>query len=196
MSKYKNSILIIIAVLLLIYAAFISIIPSILTSSFNTSKFEEKFYQATSLLTTVDSVSYKIKPNLDTIITVKNLNLEYIDHQPLLDAKYVELTTSLSAIFGSTYKIKSLNARNITYSDQILPNGENKIAFLPGAFNSKIFGKKKITIIAGPVNIKNYNISYRTPETYKENKIREIDYSKSEVKDFLTSFYYTNVKIK
>ena len=55
MMKNKNTILIIIAVILLIYATFISIVPLILTKSFDITKFEQKFYEATSFITTLDS---------------------------------------------------------------------------------------------------------------------------------------------
>ncbi len=196
MSNYKNTIMIVIAAILLVYAAFISIIPAIKTSSFNIKDFEQKCYDATSLITTVDSVQYKIKPNLKTIIIVKNLELRYIDNQPLFYARNIELTSTLGALFGNKFDIKSLYLKNIKYEDQILANGENKLAFLPGAFNSELFGKKSITIIPGDVTVKNFDIKYIGPTTFKEKFIRENTYSKEEVKEFLSQFYFSHVNIK
>ncbi len=196
MSNYKNTIMIVIAAILLVYAAFISIIPAMKTSSFNIKDFEQKCYDATSLITTVDSVQYKIKPNLKTIIIVKNLELRYIDNQPLFYARNIELTSTLGALFGNKFDIKSLYLKNIKYEDQILANGENKLAFLPGAFNSELFGKKSITIIPGDVTVKNFDIKYIGPTTFKEKFIRENTYSKEEVKEFLSQFYFSHVNIK
>ena len=196
MSNYKNTIMIVIAAFLLLYAAFISIIPAIKTSSFNIKDFEQKCYDATSLITTVDSVQFKIKPNLKTIIIVKNLELRYIDNQPLFYARNIELTSTIGALFGNKFDIKSMYLKNIKYNDQILDNGENKLAFLPGAFNSEVFGKKSITVIPGEVTVKNLDIKYIGPNTFKQKFIRENSYSKEEVKEFLSQFYFSHVNIK
>ncbi len=196
MSNYKNTIMIALAVLLFLYAAFISIVPAIKTNSFNTKQFEQKCYDATSLITTVESIQYKVKPNLKTIIIVKDLELKYIDNQPLFSAKDIELTSSLSALFGNKFDVKSLYLKNVKYDDQVLSNGENKLAFLPGAFNSEVFGKKSITIIPGEVTVKNFDIKYIGPNTFKEKFIRENTYSKEEVKEFLSQFYFSHVNIK
>ncbi len=196
MSNYRNAALVIIAILLLVYASLISIVPAIKTSSFNIRDFEQKCYNATSLITTIDSVQYKVKPNLTTIITVKDLDLQYIDYQPLFSAKTIEIETTLAALFGNTFNVKSMHLKNLKYDDQILSNGENKLAFLPGAFNSEIFGKKSITIVPGDVTVKKFDIKYIGPTTYKEKFIREKTYSKDEVKEFLSQYYFSHVKIK
>ncbi len=192
----KSLVLIIISLILFAYAGFISIVPYIVTNSFSTARFEKKFYDATSLITELGSVQYTIKPNFDTIITVRGFELKYIDDQPLFNAGTIELTTTPAAIFGNTFKIKNLVIENTNYEDQILPDGVNKLAFFPGAFDTRKFGKRNITIVSGPVKIRNAKIKYITPNTYKEESIREKNYSKSEVKEFLSSLYFSHVKIK
>lgn len=196
MTKYKNTILICLSVILLIYAGFISIFPAILTNSFNIDTFEQKVYDATSLVTTVDMVEYKIKPNFDTIIILRNWSSKYIDNQDCFDASMIELTTTPAAIFTNNIKIKNLYVKNAKYANQYLPTGENKLAFLPGAFNSKIFGKNKIVLTAGPVKVKNFRIKTIAPNVYREDNRRESNYTEQEVKDFLSSYYFANIEIK
>lgn len=193
--RYKSTLMIFIALILFVYAAFISIVPSMITNAFNTEDFEKKFEEATSLRTSIDAVEYKITPTLHAIIRVRNLSLKYVDYQPLLDVRQAELKTNLPAIFGSKYKIESLNVKGIKYSDQILPSGENKIAFLPKAFDSTLFGKKSITIVPGPVTIRDYQTDYITPTTFRQKKVDEEIYTKDEVSDFLRSFQYSHVVI-
>ena len=79
--KYKNTVLMLVSLLFFAYAALISIVPSAKTSSFNTDEFEKKFEEATSLVTTVDSVRYEITPSLKTKIRVRNLSLKYVDYR-------------------------------------------------------------------------------------------------------------------
>ena len=196
MAKYKNAIFVLVSLILFGYAGFISIVPMVKTNTFDIDKFEQQVFDATSLVTTVDSVDYKIKPNLETTITVKNLSLKYIDAQPLFDAKHIEIKTTPAALFTPNYKIKSIYFKRAWYADQILPNKENKIAFLPGAFNSEIFGAKKITVEPGPAKFKDLKVTYVTPTTYKEKNLREVSFTKSEVESFLKSFHYSHVKIK
>lgn len=196
MSKYKNTFMILGALILLAYASFISIVPAVYTKSFNIDKFEEQVFDATSLVTTIDYIDFKIKPNLKTIITVKNLSLKYIDQQPLFDSRVIEIETTPAALFAHKYDIKSIYFKNAKYADQILPNKENKIAFLPGAFNSEVFGAKSVTVVPGPAKFKNLKITYVTPYSYKEKNIREASYSKAEVESFLKSFDYSHVNIK
>lgn len=196
MSKYKNTLLIFIALILFAYAGIISIVPKVFTSSFNVDKFEEQVYEATSLLTTLDSVQYKLKPNLTAVVTVKNLSLKYIDYQPLFDAKHIEFEASPTVFFGSDFNIKSMYMKNVVYADQILPNGQNKIAFLPEAFNSEVFGKKSISVSPSDLKIKNLKVTYVTPRTYKERNYREKTFYKDEVNNFLKSLVFSHVKIK
>ena len=196
MSKYKNTILIFVALIMFLYAGFISILPTVLTNSFDITKFEEKMYEATSLLTSIDSVQFKIKNNLTTTVVVKNLSLKYIDEQPLFDARRIEFDASPSILFGRDFNIKSMKMKYVVYADQILPSGENKIAFLPSAFNSEVFGHKNITISPSDIYIKNLKVTYVTPKTYKEKSYREKEFSKGEVLDFLKTLQFSHVKIK
>ena len=100
------------------------------------------------------------------------------------------------ALFTHNYDIKSVYFKRAWYADQILPEGDNKIAFLPGAFNSEIFGAKSITVKPGPAKFKNLRVTYVTPKTFKEQNYRETSFSKAEVDAFLKSFNYSHVKIK
>lgn len=196
MSKYKNTLLIFLALVLFAYAGFISVFPAFLTKTFNIDEFEQKIYDATSIVTTIDDIEYKILPNFKTIIILRNWSSKYIDEQPLFGARYIEIETTPMSLFTKNFNIKSMYLKNIVYKDQILPDGTNKIAFLPEAFNSELFGAKKITIVPGPVRVKNFKIVYIGPKSYKEQSYREKTYDKSEVKDFLSSFTFSHVEIK
>ncbi len=196
MKEHKNAILIIISVILLIYAGFISIFPALLTKSFNLEQFEQKIYDATSLVTKVGSIEYKIKPNLDMVITLRNWSSKYVDDQDCFDARYIELTTTPFAIFNGQYNIKDLYLKNVKYSGQTLPDGNDKLAFLPGAFNSELFGHNNIVIVPGPVRIKNYTNIHIWPNTSKEDTQENVSYSKEEVKSFLSQFTFSHVIIK
>lgn len=196
MTKYKNAIMIGISIILLAYAAFISIFPAILTSSFNIDKFEQQIYDATSLVTTIDTVEYKIKPNFNTVITFRNWSSKYIDEQDCFDASMIELTTTPAAIFTNNIKIKQLYVKNAKFSNQLLPNGDLKLAFLPGTFNSEVFGKDKIVLSVGPVKVKNFRIKKIAPNYYKEDNRRESNYTAAEVKDFLSNMYFSHIEIK
>lgn len=196
MTKYKNTVLIIVSILFLAYAGFISLFPAILTSSFNIDKFEQQVFDATSLITTVDTVEYKIKPNFDTVITLRNWSSKYIDDQDCFDARLIEITTTPAAIFSKTFKIKQLYLKNVKFANQTLPTGENKLAFLPGTFNSEVFGAKKITVIPGPVKVKNFRIKDIAPRYYKERNQREAFYSEQDVRSFLSDKYFSHVEIK
>ena len=198
MSKHKNLILICIAAILFIYAGFISIYPGILNSTFNINDFEKKFYEATSLETTIESVDFKIKPNFETIINIYGFDLKYIDRQDLFSARTIEIVTTPSALFSNNYKIKSMNLKTVKYNDQVLETGENKLAFLPASFNPKPFGKNTITVSPGNITIKNAKYSYTKslPYTYKEDSYAVRNYSAAEVKSYLSSLNFAKVKIK
>lgn len=199
MNKYKNVLLIIISLILFAYAGFISIFPSIKTNSFNIDQFEQKTLRATGLNVTLASINFKIQPNLTTIITIRDLIAQYPDQQPLLTAKYVEITTTPSSLFSNNYDIKSLYLKNVKYDDQILPSGENKIAYLPSSFEPSFYGPKKITVkVNGPLRIKNLDTIYTisTPYRFKKESQREFTYSKEELKSFLQSLNFVNAEIK
>ena len=175
---------------------YLNLIDEIALKEEEASSSQQKMFDATSLITSLDTVEYKVSPSLKTTITVKNLSLKYIDYQPLFDARQVKLETSLLALLGKSFNVKNIEFKNVIYADQILPNGENKIAFLPSAFNSEIFGAKSISVVPGPAKFKNLKITYVTPTTYKEKFIREKNFSKAEVGSFLKSFEYSHVKVK
>lgn len=196
MTKYKNTVLIVLSIIFFAYAGFISIFPAILSNSFNIDEFEQKVFDSTSLVTSVDSVEYKIKPNFDTLISLRNWSSKYIDDQDCFDASLIEITTTPFAIFTKNFKIKQLYLKNVRYSNQTFENGENKLAFLPGAFNSEKFGAKKITIVPGPVKVKNFRIKDIAPGYYKERNQREAFYSEHEVRAFLSDKYFSHVVIK
>ena len=194
--SYKNTLMIFGSLVLFSYAALISVVPSVMTNTFDVDKFEQKMVDATSLVTSVGSVEYKVAPSLKTTITVKNLSLKYVDNQPLFDAREINLETSILALLGKSFDVKNIDFKNVIYADQILPSGENKIAFLPKAFNSEVFGAKTISVKPGPANFKNLKITYVTPTTYKEQFIREKDFSAAQVGNFLKSFEYSHVQVK
>lgn len=196
MSKYKNAILIIISFIMLLYSGFVLITPVILNKTFDIDKFEEKVYKSTSLITTLDYINFKIQPNFNVEIVVRNLSMKYIDYQPMFDAGRIHIVASPSIIFGRNYDIKSLSMKNVWYADQILPDGNNKIAFLPSAFDTNVFGKKSITVSPSDIDIKHLKVTYVTPKTYKEQNFRTKDFTKQEVYDFLNSLVFSHVKIK
>ena len=195
MNQHKNAIMIIVAIILFIYAGMISIFPYFITKSFNIDQFEQKVFEATSLVTTIDSFDYTIKPNFDTVITIRNWSSKYIDEQNCFDARQIQLTTTPFAIFTKNFKIKDLYLKNVKYADQTLPEGQNKLAFLPEAFNSNVFGTNNIKITTGPIRIKNYQKIHIAPNIYKENNYREMKYSKDEVKNFLSQFTFNHIII-
>ena len=96
----------------------------------------------------------------------------------------------------NNFNIKSMYLKNVVYADQILPNGHNKIAFLPEAFDSKKFGKNNITISPSDIRVKSLKVTYVTPRTYKEKSYREKTFYKEDVRNFLKSLVYSSVKIK
>lgn len=199
MKNHRNLILMLLALVLFVYAAFISIYPAVLTSSFNIKDFEDKIHQSTTLTTTMDSVNFKMTPSLNLVITITNWSSKYVYEveQDCFDAAVIELTTNPLAVITKNFKIKDLYLNNVVFSNQLLPEGINKLAFLPGAFNASVFGKNKITISpAGNVTVKNFTIKYIAPNYYKESVRPLVEYSKSDVKDFLQKRNFTSVNIK
>ena len=196
LKKYKNTFFIFISLIMFAYEIFISIVPSILTNSFNIDEFEEKIYKSTSLLTDIGFIKFNIKPNLTTVIYIKNFSLKYIDEQPLFYARSVEIHTNPLALLGKNFKIKSMKMKYVHYADQILPNKENKIAFLPMAFNAKEFGKENITVQPSDVKIKFLKVTHVTPKTYKEEKYPELEILREEILAFTNSLKFSTVTVK
>ena len=81
MKEHKNAILILVAIVLFAYAAILSVYPSFLKATFNISKFEEKVYKASSLITTIDNIDFKVKPNFDLYISIYKWSSKYVDYQ-------------------------------------------------------------------------------------------------------------------
>ncbi len=196
LKKYRNTFFIFISLIMFAYAFFISIFPSILTNTFNLDEFEEKIYKSTSLLADVGFVKFNIKPNLTTIITIRNFTLKYIDEQPLFSAKTIEIHTNPIALLGKNFKIKSMKMKYVVYADQILPDKQNKIAFLPMAFNAKEFGKDHINVEPGDMKIKSLKITYVTPKTYKEKKYPELEILREDILLFTNSLKFSTVTVK
>lgn len=196
--KYRNIILILLSVILFAYAVVIGVIPSVMTKSFKKEVFQQKLTEAVGLNSTVGTYTVRVKPNFETIITMTELKFEFPDEQPAFRAKSAELTTTITSLFTNTYKIKKLDLRFVKYDDLILPDGTNKLAFIPARITPRPFGSRSITIIAGPVFAKDIEVSYTNSNPYSYNKenFRQLSYTKEQVKSFLTSLNFQNIKIK
>ncbi|MBQ4124281.1 hypothetical protein IJD44_11265 [bacterium] len=196
--KNKSVILIVISVLLFVYALLVGVIPSIMNKSFKREAFEKKLTEAIGLNTTIGTYTVRVKPNFETIVTITELKVEFPDAQPVFKAKSAELTTNYSSLFTKKYVVKNLDLRFVRYDDLILPDGQNKIGFLPSRITPKPFGTRTITIVAGPVFAKNIEIS-RTksePYSYKKESYRQLTYTKDQVRSFLSSLQLSNIKVK
>lgn len=194
--KYKNVLLVFISIILFAYMFCFTILPSILKSSFNVQDFEKKLFDATSLKTEIESIDFKISPALQMTVTIANFSAKYIDLQDCFDAQAIILKTSPLCLLNKTFKINDLYLKNVKFSNQVLPDGNNKLAFLPGAFNSEIFGAKHITIISGPVRINGYEQKDIGPNSYNEKNRKEILYTKDDVKAFLSGFQFSHVIVR
>ncbi|MGM9993450.1 MAG: hypothetical protein ACI37R_01825 [Candidatus Avigastranaerophilus sp.] len=196
--KNKNLFLILLALVLFAYAIAIGVVPSVMTKSFNKQAFEEKLTEAIGLNVAIGTYTVRVQPNFKTIITITELKVDFPDEQPVFKAKFAELTTNFSSLFTKNYTIKNLELRFVKYDDLILPDGTNKIAFLPSRITPKPFGPRTITITAGPVFARDIDVSYTTTQrySYKTESFRQLSYSRAEVKDFLSSLNFSNIKIK
>lgn len=196
MTKYKNTILIIISCILFFYTFFITAFPKIKTNSFSRKLFEKQAYEATSLITNVDSVEYSMKPNFETTITARNVKFQYIDYQDLFSASEIKIITTPAALFDKHFDIKEINMKRVKYSDQILPDGNNKLKFLPAAIDTTKFGQNYISITAAPINIKHLEVEYITPTTYDNKKYMTKSFSKEQVEKFLKAQKFYRIQIK
>lgn len=199
MAKYKNAFLMIVACILFIYAGFISVFPSVYSRNFNIDKFEQATLSATGLNVTLGTFNFEIKPGFKTYITVTDLIAMYPDQQPLFSAKYAQVETTPLAIFTKDFDIKSLYLKHVIYDDQILPEGVNKLAYLPESFEPSFYGAKKVTIRPnGQIRVKNLEVNKTVskPYRYTKNSEREAIYLQSEVEMFLKSLNFKNVDIK
>ncbi len=199
---YKNLMLMLIALLLFMYAGFISVVPAVITGAFKVSEFTGKLNEATSLETSLDGFQYKIKPNLHAVIELDNLKLVWKGSQDLFEAKVIEIETKNPLpVFTKNFNIESFSVSNAHYSDQLILDEKthqmaNKLNYLLPNFNPKVFGANKIKIEPGNVSVKNYKISYITPDSYDENVIPNKIYPKTQVKQFLLEHPVGSVDIK
>lgn len=196
--KYKNIILIIVSIILFLYAILIGIVPSVMTKCFDKEEFQERLTDALGLDATIGTYTVRVQPNLQTIITITELDVKFPDEQPVFKAKLAELTTTFSSLFSNKYVIKKLDLKFVKYDDLILPDGINKIAFLPARITPKPFRKNSITIVSGPVYVKDIDVSYTqtSPYSYKKESYRQLTYTKEQVRSFLASQNFSNIKIK
>ena len=199
---YKNLILMLAALILFIYAGLISVVPSIITKTFNKEEFGTKTYDATSIITNIDGFQYRIKPNLHAVMEITNLEMNWIGNQKLFDAKYIEIETKNPlAIITKNFNIDTVKVTNANFSNQLIIDDktkklENKLKYITPNFNPEKYGAKTITIKPGNVTVKNFLIAYITPTTYNEERIAQETYTKEKVKEFLLSNPIANIKIK
>ena len=155
-----------------------------------------KVQDATSFITNIDSVDYKVKPNLHAVIKLNNVSFEWLGNQHLFNAKIIEIETNNPlCVYTKNFNINKVTVKSGTYSDQILEDGTNKLAVLPRGFDPRPFGAKKIKVTAGPVMVKNCKVKYITPTTYNEEKTDKKTYSKAEVKNLLKNANFSFVKV-
>ena len=199
---YKNLTMMAVALLLFIYAGFISIVPTVITNSFNKDEFATKMGDASSLITSIEGFDYKITPSLHGIIDITGLKIEWIGNQPIFEAKQLEIETNNPlAVVTKNFDINKVIVTNARYTDQMVfdqkANGLiNKLNYVTPNFDAQKFDTKKIKVKAGNVQVKNYQISYITPTTYNENEIQQKIYPKAEVKKFLMDHPVNSVEIK
>ena len=193
--SYRNVVMLFIAFVLFAYAGFISIYPKILTSTFNIEDFTRKVYTTTGLITTIGDVEFKVKPDLDMVITFTNWNSKHLDEQECFEAGKIEITTNPFSIFTKNFDIKEMEVKNVKYFDQIYNTGENKLHYLSD-MNFSQFGADKVTVSPGPVHVKNFKITYIEPTQHRENKRDSVKYSRSDVRNFLQTQTFKNVIVK
>ena len=195
-TSYKNCILIIVSLILFLYAGFIGLYPAILTWTFNYDKFYDSVYKTTALVTKVHKMEFSMSPTFDMTITANNWVSTHIDNQNAFDATEIKITTTPFAIFTKDFKIKSMKITGGKIWDQILPSGENKLAYIPKVFNAKPFGAKVITIRPSAVDFDSFTIVRMRPSGVTEEYTRKKTYSLYEVKTFLTNQNIVDVVIK
>lgn len=194
--SYKNAILILISLVLFAYSGFVLLFPTILTMTFNKKKFCESVYKTSGLVTNIDKMEFKMTPKLDMIITVRNWESKHIDNQNAFKTKEIEVVTTPFAIFTNNYNIKSMRFVGTQLWEQILPNGNNKLAYIAKSFSPKDFGADKMTIKPSAVEFKGFTIVHEDKINTREEYIRNKTFSLYEVKTFLKNQNLFRVVIK
>lgn len=196
MQNRKNLMMILVSFVLLFYAGMLSLYPFILNTTFSKTKFGQKVYDATGLVTTIDKIDFEMKPNFTLIITINNWISKYIDYQDCFEANVIELQTGAFSPITKDFPIKELYLKHVKYSDQVFDTGANKLDYLPRSFNVSPFGTNKIKISSGPVRVQDFRIKRITPNTYSEDNRSESVYSKAQVKKFLQDLNIRFVEVR
>lgn len=195
-SSYKNCILMLLSFVLFLYAGFIGLYPAILTWTFNYEKFYDSVYKTTALVTKVHKMEFSMTPSADMIITAYNWDSKHIDEQNAFEATEIKIKTTPFAIFTKDFQIKSMEIVNAKLWDQLLPSGENKLAYIPKSFYAKPFGAKVITIRPSGLDINGLTIIHQRKAGVTEEYTRKKSYSLYEVKTFLENKNIGDVVIK
>ncbi len=199
---YKNLGLILVALALFVYAAFISIVPVIITNTFNLTDFATGMTSATSLITNAESFRYEIKPNLHGVIGMTNFKVEWNGGQPIFSSKYLEIETKNPlAVVTKNFDIDSLSVVNANYTDQMIYDENsgkniNKLEVVTPYFDPQKLGVKSITVKPGNVKVKNFHVAYIDPNSYRDENIMQKVYPRIEVKKFLLDHPVNGLNIK
>lgn len=194
--SYKNTILIFLSLIMFIYSGLVLLYPAILTMSFNKKAFCASAYKTSALVTTLGKMEFKMTPKLDLIITAKDWESKHIDNQNAFKARTIEVVTTPFATLTNNYNIKSMRFEGAKIWNQILPDGNNKLAYIAKCFSPKDFGVNKITIKPSEVKFDSFTIIHEINKGTKEEYHRTKTYSQYEVKTFLMNQKLLGVVIK
>ncbi len=196
MQNHKNLILIVISLILLSYAGMLSLYPSLLNAAFNKTKFGKKVFESVGLITTIDKIDFEVKPNLTLIVTIRDWSSKYSDYHDCFEADLIKLQTSAFSPFTKNFPIKELYLKHVKLTNIILPDGKNKLDYIPYSFEARPFGAKEIKIGTGPVRVQDFKIKYIYPKFSEDDNRTETLYSQTEVKKFLQDLNIRFTKIR
>ena len=194
--SYKNTILIFISLIMFAYTGLVLLFPAILTMTFDKEAFCKNAYKTSALKTTLGKMEFKMTPKLDLVITMTDWESKHIDNQNAFKARTIEVVTTPFATLTNNYEIKSMRFEGAKIWNQILPNGNNKLAYIAKCFSPKDFGVEKITIKPSEVKFDSYTIIHEINKGTKEEYHRTKTYSQFEVKNFLMNQNLLNVVIR
>ena len=194
--SYKNTILIFLSLIMFIYTGLVLLYPAILTMTFNKKAFCASAYKTSALVTTVNKIEFKMTPSLDLVITANDWESKHIDQQNAFKARTIEIVTTPFATLTSNYDIKSIRFEGAKIWNQILPDGNNKLAYIAKCFSPKDFGVNRITIKPSEAKFDNFTIIHEINKGSKEEYHRTKTYSQFEVKNFLMNQNMLGVVIK
>ena len=194
--SYKNTILIFISLIMFIYAGLVLLYPAILTMTFNKKAFCDSAYKTSALVTKLGKMEFKMTRNLNLVIIASDWESKHIDNQNAFKARTIEIVTTPFATLTNNYDVKSMRFEGTKIWEQILPDGNNKLAYIAKCFSPKDFGVKKITIKPSEVVFDNLTIIHEENKQTKEEYHRNKTYSEYEVKTFLMNQNLMDVVIK